>query len=372
MRSLTFASNSRWALRYQDNNLDLQTVNTTLQERRNVLQAQLNAWFKFQAAYIPVAQYLQVSQRTEGVGFSGHDEGLEDASWLSTDIVAEKAKLFLPSQFPPSLWSTGCMPKLHEMELKMRIAQTTDALEQLKQHLCIFSSFVRYKILQVSGPGQKANTCARNISLRLREKVTRCAERYRASRAALEILDSSGDWQDILKPLLESDIQGPNGGSPDDVVVPMSKRSKRSKRTGEGFRQISWIWRVRRPDLNTNSEGLGNAEGSRRATVADVDKCEFSYFRDLLYWIQSFIIRSKSRVCKGEGEGVTLARRSPTSCRRNAKNVSFPAVESTLVEESSGRAPRSHWHPKRSDRTPYSSGSPTAGLDWTICTAMAS
>ncbi len=270
-------------MRYQDNNLDLQKVNTTLQERRIVLQARLNAWFKIQTAYIPVAQYLRVSQHVEGIGFSGHDEELEDASSSSTDVVAEKVKLFLPSQLPPSLWGTGCMPRLHEMELKMRIAQTTDALEQLKQHLCIQSSFVRYKISQVSGPGQKANTRACNVLLRLREKVARCAERYRASRAALEILDSSGDWQELLKPLLESDVRGPNGGSPDDVVVTMSKRSKHSKRTGEGFRQISWIWRIRRPVQHSHFEGLGNTEGSRGATVADVDKCKFPYFRDLLY-----------------------------------------------------------------------------------------
>ncbi len=156
---------------------------------------------------------------------------------------------------------------LHEIELKMRLAQTSDALEHLKQQLCIYSGFVRFKIKHVSGPGQKANTRARNLLLRLREKVAQCADRYRVSRAALESLDFSGDWQGHFKPLLASDVKGPNGSSPDDVVVAMSKRSKRRKGTGEGSRQLSWIWRVRR---------TASTEGSESITEADVDKCEFS------------------------------------------------------------------------------------------------
>ncbi len=261
-------------MQYQDDSLDVQKVVLTLQERRNILQARLNSWFKIQAFYIPVAQDLRLKLHGEGIGTSRHDEELEDAVQSSTDNVVEKVKLFLPSQLPTNLWSTGCMLGLHEIELKMRLAQTSDTLEHLKQQLCVYSGFVRYKIKDVSGPGQKANTRARNLLIRLREKIERCADRYRASRAALEILDFSGDWQGNFKALLASDVQGPNGTSPDDTIAAMSKQSKRRKGTGEGLRQLSWIWRVRR---------TARTEGSGSITEANVDKCGFFLFSAPLY-----------------------------------------------------------------------------------------
>ncbi len=275
VRYLTFNSHSRQALRYQDDNHDIQKGIMTLQERRNTLQARLNAWFKIQAVYIPVAHILRATQRSVAMGSSGHvesEEEMEDASQSLTDNDAETAKLFLPSQLPPSLWSTGCMSGLHGIELKLRFAQTSDALEQLKQNLCVYSGLVHYKITQVSGPGQKANTRARTLLVRLREKINRCADRYRRSLTALETLDPKGDWQENFRPLTKSDIQGPNGRSPDNEVAAMSKQSKRSRGTGEGLRQLSWIWRIRR---------TGGAGGSRLTAEADLDKCESLFFTDL-------------------------------------------------------------------------------------------
>lgn len=247
MHYLTFTSNCRQALQCKG----------------------LNSWFKVQAVYIPVAQTLRANQHDDGVGASGNIEpdDFKDADRLSTDVDVEKIKLFLPSQLPSLLWTTGCMYGLHGIEFKLRIAQASDTLEQLKQQLCIYSGFVHYKITQVSGPGQKANTRARNLLERLKEKITRCAERYRVSRAALEKLDPTGDWQELLRPLMTSDIQGPNGSSLDDPAPAMSRKSKRLRSNGKGVRQLSWIWRVRRQVPHSNAE-------------PDLDKCERSFFQD--------------------------------------------------------------------------------------------
>ncbi len=199
--ALNFAS--RRALKYREDDRNVQKGATTLQERRNILQARLNNWFKIQAAYIPVAHNLRTVQHRNHAETSADVESDEDAGQPSTDIDAEKAELFLPSQLPSLLWSTGCMSGLHEIEQQFRIAQASDALEQLKQQLCVYSGLVRYKIKQVSGPGQRANTRARNLLVRFREKITRCAERYKVSRAALERLDPTGDWQEqfTVKPV---------------------------------------------------------------------------------------------------------------------------------------------------------------------------
>ncbi len=225
-----------------------------------------------------MAHSLRASQPNTAAEASRHVEPAEEAEDASWSVESENVKLFLPSQLPLSLWSTGCMPGLHEIELKLRIAQISDAFEQMKHHLCIYSSAIHYKITQVSGPGQKANTRARVLLTRLRERVKRCAERYRVSRAALEILSPTGDWQERFRPLLASDIKGPNGCSMDDPVAAMSKRPKRLRGTGEGLRQISWIWRVRRRVPHANAEETSSAEA---ATENDLDKCK-SCFRAVL------------------------------------------------------------------------------------------
>jgi hypothetical protein len=265
----------------------------------------LNAWFKVQTVYIPVAQNLRGNQHGSDARVSGDvesDEDLEDVNFPSTDIDAEKVKLFLPSQLPPSLWSTGCMPELHDIEFKLRIAQASDSLAQLKQQLCVYSGVVHYKITQVSGPGQKANTRARSLLMRLWEKVIRCAERYKASRAALEALNPTGEWQEQFRPLLVGDIKGPNGRSADDVLAAMSKRSKG---TGEGLRELSWIWRVRHKVPQLNTEEL--------ASETDLDGCES--FQMPVILANAFVrIRYTSGVCKGKSQGFTLARRSDSHC----------------------------------------------------------
>ncbi len=307
---LTFTYNCRRALHYQDGDPNSQKEVTNLQDRRNILQSRLNAWFKIQMVYIPVAQRLRDDQHNDNARVSGRvqsDEELEDTSRRSMDVNAENATLFLPSQLPLSLWGTGCMSGLHKIELKLRIAQAGDALEQLKHHLCVYSGLVHYKIRQVSGPGQKANTRARSLLMRIYEKVTRTAERYRVSRAALEVLDPTGDWRDIYRLLLKKDIQGPNGKSLDDMDGVL-KMSKRSKRTGEGLRELSWIWRVRCKVTLSEQPSIEGAsvEGSATKTETDVDRCEFFLSRNL-HLILISIISSKSGICEGQSESDAMA-----------------------------------------------------------------
>lgn len=86
-------------------------------------------------------------------------------------------------------------------------------------------------------------------------------------------MDPTGDWQNYFKPLSDTDIQGPNGKSPEDGVAATSKGSKRLRGAGEGVRQLSWIWRVRR---------TANTEKTRMPTEADLDKCNLKSFQKSL------------------------------------------------------------------------------------------
>lgn len=211
----------------------------------------MNNWFRIQVSYIPAASHLRnqshICEEPVDDYSTLHNDELDDIPVPANDPFRsrdepENIPLYLPSQLPQSLWSTGCISGLHKTEATLRIAQANDALEQLKAHLCVYSGLVNYKIAQVSGPGLRANTRARNMLTRYRDKITGCAERYMTARSSLELLDADGDWKSYLRPLLLADITGPNGNSPHDE--PGKSMRKAFTGMGEGYRELSWIWRV--------------------------------------------------------------------------------------------------------------------------------
>ena len=96
-----------------------------------------------------------------------------------------------------------------------------------------------------SGLGVASNTWARNLLKRFKTIIRRSADRYRATLAALMVLDPNGDWKGRLKPLHDRDLTGPNGFSPDDESSTGNMRGRRrlGEGAGEGRRILSWIWR---------------------------------------------------------------------------------------------------------------------------------
>ena len=165
---------------------------------------------------------------------------LQDESSSDSDEV-ENTNLYLPSQLSLSMRS-GCANGLPKVELQLRLAQAGDSLDKLRQFLCIYSSLVAYKIKNLSGPGQKANTRARGLLSRFMTKVHRCADRYRAAHQALESLEPAGAWTYFFRPLLAGDIRGPSG-----VGVDVSEESGIPPASlGEGRRDLSWLWKSKR------------------------------------------------------------------------------------------------------------------------------
>ncbi|KAN0118878.1 hypothetical protein V8E52_004650 [Russula decolorans] len=104
-----------------------------------------------------------------------------------------------------------------------------DSLSELRRLLRITMGLRDYKVKQI-GPSQRAGTRARNLINRFKDKLSRCAERYRAARNALLALDPMGEWGKRLQELKNEHIRAPG----------------RSDGESEGFRQVSWIWMVAR------------------------------------------------------------------------------------------------------------------------------
>ena len=90
--------------------------------------------------------------------------------------------------------------------------------------------------------GQKKNTKMRTLFQRFNQKTLRAAERYRAARKALEVLDPGGDWQTRLQVLRPEDICGPGWERAD--------KKERRPEMCEKRREESWIWLVSRGEMS--------------------------------------------------------------------------------------------------------------------------
>jgi hypothetical protein len=175
-----------------------------LQERRVTLRHRIERWQDIQGSYMPSVTELRLAQDLE------HPEAI---------------CLYLPS----ALQSPSILPcELQEKEKRLRLAQAEDTLVELKRLLRISMSLQDYKIRQI-GPSQRANTRARSMITRFREKINRCADRYRAAHSALTALDPGGSWDEEFLELRQEHVRGP-GRALDDQ--------------SEGRRELSWIWLV--------------------------------------------------------------------------------------------------------------------------------
>jgi hypothetical protein len=192
-------------------------VEGAMEQRRATLCDRIESWRSIQPLYMPgIIQLCQTNPTRTNA--------------MPTDQDAEKPeaiKLWLPSSLPVGLRATGCISGLVDKECRLRLAEANDALVALRRQLRITSGVFNYKKTHVSGTGQRANTRARTLLSQLTTKTRLIADRYRAARNALSVLDPNGNWQRRLLPLRSEDIRAPTM-TDDDV--------------SEGRRELSWIW----------------------------------------------------------------------------------------------------------------------------------
>jgi hypothetical protein len=185
----------------------------------------------------------------------GHALFISRSETLSTHV--EDTHLFLPSELNERDRCRYCPAGLAGMENRLRYAEATDALEDLRHHLRTRSFTNRFKIANVTG--QINNTRSRETQHRIDDKVRHSELQYSRARAALLVLRGKGEWEQVLQVLHRSDVRALNerqmteqekddirhirmrGGGPtdnlDDARVVATVAA-----VGEGQRRPSWIW----------------------------------------------------------------------------------------------------------------------------------
>ncbi|KAF9555270.1 hypothetical protein CPC08DRAFT_766080 [Agrocybe pediades] len=222
--------------------------------KSNTLRRKIANWITVQHMYIPSLRVYR-----QNLASSTRSDAQDQPPVYAVN-------LFLPSSLPDRVI---CDRRLRDIEFQLRHAQCTDALDELRNALCL-RAFVLIDKSRFQR-GQIANTRSQSIVNRVSEKVQLSAEKYRSSRRALVLLSSKigrVGWEKDLLELRQEDIRVLT-----DEEIMQERRAralKASKDKGrataerpridpttvisEGHRTVSWIWRQMGGSIDLSSD----------------------------------------------------------------------------------------------------------------------
>jgi len=219
-----------------------------LMNKRRALRHRIDNWRDIQDTYMPAVTKYRAQSPSSDDSFE-HPEAIP---------------LLLPSALPVDILST-IPSNFVKIETRLRISEADDSLHDLKRFLRTTTSLWDFKCTNV-GPSQRSKLRVYSAVKTYREKVNRCANRYRAAYQALSVLDPGGTWVTRLQELKSTDVRPPIR---DMDKVPKQQGSRKSSakirtnrkdpEVSEGRRMLSWIWLVGQPQGN-ESEGGENTE----------------------------------------------------------------------------------------------------------------
>jgi hypothetical protein len=189
----------------------------------------------------------------------------------------ETMKLFLPLYFVDiSVRHSICPDSLAEIETRLREAQMSEALGELRRQLRkrLYAGTLKNK----NGNGQEYWLRSNTFIAQIQTNVRGSQQRYNRARSAMLHLSPSGDWQETYQKLEEGDIRGMSEKSVRQEEAATLKRTQKMAGLdsdsdsdddsdaeeddadddewlkalqplddprsvmGEGYRTLSWIW----------------------------------------------------------------------------------------------------------------------------------
>ncbi|KAI0743686.1 hypothetical protein C8Q80DRAFT_1122101 [Daedaleopsis nitida] len=206
---------------------------TEFQEKQNLIRRRIQLWQTIQDIYMPMVGILRTTSPTDmPAPAAAAAQSSPSLSSPNTTAAVPGSKpdnipLWLPSSLPTLLPAHTSVISLREKERRLRLAQLSDTLDDIRRLRRVLTSVTEFKHLNVSGTGQWANTRIRALYARFDGKICRCVLRYQAAYTAMEALNPDGGWRTQFLVLHNEDVRGP--GREDD-------------KASEGRHQVSWIW----------------------------------------------------------------------------------------------------------------------------------
>lgn len=212
---------------------------TDFEKKERFLRRRIIMWKALQKIYMP---YLAAWNPSTGVVSSSTSTSANVVPEPDPDdLLPETINLHLPSNLPSVLRNVPQAKELIEKERRLRHAECLDALTSLRRRLRIGARLFDQKMMQTAGTGTRRNTRMQSLIDQYQARKNRDANRYRAARKALMVLDPQGDWKSYLLPLRAEDEVAP--------FRAQEERKKKRRRTNEpgsseGYRSLSWIWKT--------------------------------------------------------------------------------------------------------------------------------
>jgi hypothetical protein len=228
---------------------------------------------KFQERRIAIRKKIQHFRELQQTYMPGLRSVLKNPIILddSTEKLAESVRLYLPSELSSSDRDRACALGIPEVEARVRHADASEALDELRRYLRTRTYLNKWRIKNISG--QQRTTRARALQHRVDVNVHDAKTRYRYSRKALLVLQGCGKWEETLKELRDDDVRALN-----ERALTEREKQEREQRTatgrqmaddvregvvvegalGEGRRKLSWIWMTVSGDENSPAMHEGN------------------------------------------------------------------------------------------------------------------
>jgi hypothetical protein len=247
----------------------LQTAN--FQERRVSIRKKIQHFRELQIDYMPGLRSVLSNPNI-----------LDD----SPDILAECIRLHLPSELSTSNRDCACADGIADIEARIRHADTSEALDDLRRYLRTRTFLNKWRVKNVSGQHQSTRTRGLQHTVDLR--VHSAKTRYRHSRNACLVLKGHGDWERELKELKDEDVRALNERTlteheKDDRVRRMAMGTLMDDDSregvavtgalGEGRRTLSWIWFTVGDDENSPDMHEGELTMSSSGARTDHGVC---------------------------------------------------------------------------------------------------
>jgi hypothetical protein len=203
------------------------------------LRRDIHDWTLLRPEFVPAAQAL---------------DDAENAQRSSTSALQPwNVKLWLASDLPAELRSSGCSATLVANEKTARIAIAVTALSQLRTDLRLRANALRGMKVHSFGSGEKAMTRARARVSSIQVRINRAHVLYMRAYNALLRLDSSKDGWELLQPLTSSDVTGPVREA-DEIELVRHGVDLRAGLASTGTYVQSWIWRTHAATHTTASD----------------------------------------------------------------------------------------------------------------------
>ncbi|KAK7007313.1 CxC2 domain-containing protein [Favolaschia claudopus] len=211
------------------------------------------------AGFIKAGLVLEESQRRIKAEIAGTAVVTADRASQVADLRAEEEerrdrdapapkveniKLWLPSQMSPAQRSVACSTAAVNCEVKLRGAQCSDALDQLRSRLHTSSYLISFRNSQSTG--QKHTTRSATLIARIGDRVRRSASKYRDARQALTVLkgaEYAPEFQILLDEHLTAslEVEGDEASRRKLARLGSSRRAA-NEPSAQAKKGLSWIW----------------------------------------------------------------------------------------------------------------------------------